>query len=254
MPRKPTGTDDGGVAVSAAATIAAHTLRERILDIEPGSFLGSEDDLMAQLGLSRATFRQTARVLEQQGLLVVRRGAAGGYYSRLPDFRNVVDAAVLFLRAQRTTLEETTNAAHSFSVEVSRRAAESTDRAARGAFARIVQDMRNAAPEDMSNAEFMASEVEFTDALFLLVASTPLYLIMKIFYHFAAEQFDTTLFTRRPNRRLKWRRARLELANAIIARDAVEAVRITEMLNAMSTDWLKRDARRARTAKPAATG
>jgi len=50
----------------SAAHRAAHALREDILAREDGELLGSEDELMERLGVSRPTLRQAARLLEHE--------------------------------------------------------------------------------------------------------------------------------------------------------------------------------------------
>ena len=44
----------------------ADALREEILQAGDGARLGSEDDLLTRLSVSRPTLRQTARLLEQE--------------------------------------------------------------------------------------------------------------------------------------------------------------------------------------------
>ena len=56
---------------------AAMNLRKIVLDLPPGSLIGSEDALIVRLGSSRSTVRQVARLLEREGLLMVRRGING---------------------------------------------------------------------------------------------------------------------------------------------------------------------------------
>src|ERR1700751_390118 len=68
-------------------------LRELALAIPDGDFLGSEEVLVDKLGVSRATVRQTARLLEREGLLRVRRGLNGGYFATRPNL-NTDEAAV----------------------------------------------------------------------------------------------------------------------------------------------------------------
>ena len=63
---------------------AADQLREILLRQQEGEMIGSEDDLVARLGVSRVTVRQAARLLEREGVLRVRRGINGGYFASRP--------------------------------------------------------------------------------------------------------------------------------------------------------------------------
>jgi GntR family transcriptional repressor for pyruvate dehydrogenase complex len=60
-------------------------LRDHILEREPGTNIGSLKDVAKMLGVGVVTVQQAARVLEHEGLLVVRRGPGGGYYGARPD-------------------------------------------------------------------------------------------------------------------------------------------------------------------------
>jgi GntR family transcriptional repressor for pyruvate dehydrogenase complex len=92
--------------LSSAGRQIADVLRETIMSTESSEdewFLGSEEDMVQQLGVSRATLRQAARVLEQEQILHVRRGVRGGFYGRRPTFQVVAHTASLFLRSQDAT-------------------------------------------------------------------------------------------------------------------------------------------------------
>jgi DNA-binding FadR family transcriptional regulator len=58
----------------------ADELRAQIIgnDLAPGTRLPSEAQLIEQFGLSRATVREALRLLEAEGLIVVKRGPRGG--------------------------------------------------------------------------------------------------------------------------------------------------------------------------------
>jgi GntR family transcriptional repressor for pyruvate dehydrogenase complex len=84
---------------------AVDALRKRILSIsQDNHFLGSEDRLIATLGVSRPTFRQAARLLEHEQLLKIKRGIGGGFFTRAPSAAVVSRLASSFLNAQGTTL------------------------------------------------------------------------------------------------------------------------------------------------------
>src|ERR1700726_1350908 len=52
---------------------------------EPGELFGSEVELIARYGVSRAVFREAVRLLEHHGLAEMRRGLHGGLFIRQPD-------------------------------------------------------------------------------------------------------------------------------------------------------------------------
>jgi len=58
-----------------------------VLAAKEGALIGSEESLIADLGVSRSTLRQAARLLEREGLLRVKRGINGGYYGQPTDER-----------------------------------------------------------------------------------------------------------------------------------------------------------------------
>lgn len=109
----------------SAAAVAAAKLREEILSgVEPGSFLGSEDDLLARLGVSRPTLRQAARILEHEDLLTVRRGKKGGLFARLPTSDTLAHIASVVLRAHGVTFEDITRVNAIVGAQAARLAAE----------------------------------------------------------------------------------------------------------------------------------
>src|SRR5919107_900384 len=74
-------------ALPKASALLADELRARILGtgLEPGSPLPSEPEIIEQSGLGRASVREALRLLEAQGLVVIRRGSHGGIFVAQPD-------------------------------------------------------------------------------------------------------------------------------------------------------------------------
>jgi len=113
---------------------AVDQLRRRILSIEgEDAFLGSEEELMAELGVSRPTFRQAARLLEHERLLKIRRGSGGGFFARAPTVGAVAHMAAIYLTAKGTNLRQINEAFGSVLIEaaclVTRDGSEATHRA-----------------------------------------------------------------------------------------------------------------------------
>src|SRR5262245_22232754 len=78
-----------------ASIAVAADLRERIArgELADGQALPVESALMAELGVSKGVMREALRILEQQGLVEVRRGAGGGPRVRHP---SIAEASVPF--------------------------------------------------------------------------------------------------------------------------------------------------------------
>jgi DNA-binding FadR family transcriptional regulator len=77
--------------------LATKGLWKIAIEAEDGALLGSEELLTATLGISRATLRQAARLLEREGVLKVRRGIRGGYFATRPGVDRIVSGASAYL-------------------------------------------------------------------------------------------------------------------------------------------------------------
>lgn len=96
-------------------------LREQILSrSEANAFLGSEEELISLLGVSRPTFRQAARLLEHEQLLTIKRGIRGGFFARPPSAKAVSRLAAVFLNAQGATLSDINAACGPLVIEAAR--------------------------------------------------------------------------------------------------------------------------------------
>jgi DNA-binding FadR family transcriptional regulator len=93
------------VTLVSVARATADQLREEILNSTRSDewLLGSETELMATLAVSRATLRQALRLLEQEQLVVTRRGPGGGLFARRPTADGVSHMASIYLRSASTS-------------------------------------------------------------------------------------------------------------------------------------------------------
>src|SRR5207237_291172 len=80
--------------------VAAEKLRERIFDeqLPAGHRLGSQDELIDEMGLSRGSAREALLLLQYDGLVEARPGPAGGVYVAAPRVDTVVAAARNYIR------------------------------------------------------------------------------------------------------------------------------------------------------------
>lgn len=75
-------------------------LEAAILDgrLAPGERLPSEREMQARFGTGRGVVREAIRMLQQKGLLEVRKGVKGGAYIRRLELANVSESLALFLK------------------------------------------------------------------------------------------------------------------------------------------------------------
>jgi DNA-binding FadR family transcriptional regulator len=90
------------------ADIVAADLRDQIIagELKEGDPLPPEDQLMEHAAVARTTVREALRILESEGLVVVRRGAGGGARIKTPSVSNVARYIGLVLQSQGATLQD----------------------------------------------------------------------------------------------------------------------------------------------------
>lgn len=71
-----------------------------------GDLVGSEADLLAQFGVSRAVLREAVRLLEYHSVARMRRGPGGGLVVAAPDASASIDAMATYLDYQRVGVDE----------------------------------------------------------------------------------------------------------------------------------------------------
>jgi DNA-binding FadR family transcriptional regulator len=83
----------------------AARLRERILngELREGDVLPPQEQLMAELQVSFGVLREALRILENDGLLLVRRGNVGGAVVRAPNVGRAAQMIGMLLQARLTT-------------------------------------------------------------------------------------------------------------------------------------------------------
>ena len=83
-----------------ASMVIADELRRRIArgELLPGDALPSETNLTTELGYSKPTVREALRILEQEGLIAVKRGVNGGPEVRQLSIAKVAQPLGVFLQ------------------------------------------------------------------------------------------------------------------------------------------------------------
>lgn len=175
---------------STVSTIEAAKakLRVTVLAAKEDALIGSEESLISELGVSRSTLRQVARLLEREGLLRVKRGLNGGYYGSRPDERTIQTAVSAYLGTLDMKSEDVAAVASVLWVEVLRRAASLNNAAARKLADHYRQQVLEIDPGATSH-EILEVEVTSREAIFDLVKGRYIQLIFHINAAFSEGRF-----------------------------------------------------------------
>jgi GntR family transcriptional regulator, transcriptional repressor for pyruvate dehydrogenase complex len=224
----------------SASQEAASLLREEILALhEDGVFLGAEDNLLVRLGVSRPTLRQAARILEHENLLVVRRGAAGGFFSSVPTADAVARVASVYLRYRSTNLTDLNRAAGLVVPEVARLAAANPSSNARADLAAFACRPEH---EDLIGTPRFVRDVvrEFGLRLVSLIDNPPIALFYEMLLDLAVSPFEARVLDEpgRGQRVLQYHR---ELGNVVNEGDSAAASDVTSRYLIDVDTWLQAD-------------
>ena len=188
--------------------------------MEEGAFLGSEDELLALLGVSRPTFRQAAKLIQQEQLLTIKRGVGGGFFVRRPSADAVTHMTAVYLQSRKATLQDAIQASLPLFEEGARLAARRRDPAVCARFSHFLKREEHTietAPDDFR--AFLRSEREF-GIIFASASGNPLLeLYLLVLYEFSATLHRQSLFYKQPKRLAAYRALRDKLAMAILDGD-----------------------------------
>jgi DNA-binding FadR family transcriptional regulator len=213
------------VTITSAAWQTADRIVDEILAYEGDAdewLLGSEDELMGQLGIGRPTIRQAARLLEQQQLLTVRRGPNGGLFARRPTCEGVTAAARVVLQSQDTTFRQLLEVELVLSPVCAARAAANPDQ---GACQSLVDHYDGAGVEDLSTGRFMELARGFQRRVAELSRSPVLFLYMNVLMDLAAPSRTIDRIFADENHRRAALEGHRRIAAAIVGGDGSTAAR-----------------------------
>ena len=168
---------------------AAERLRSIVLDAEEGAFIGSEDALMAQLGCSRNTVRQVARLLEREGVLRVKRGINGGYFGSRPDAGTIEATVAAYLETLDMDPQDVTILASALWVEAMRKAVAAN----RDRVEETVERLRKrvlSIKDSATFAQVQKVELEMQSAIFELANTSYIKLIFDVNVAFSVRKFQ----------------------------------------------------------------
>ena len=98
----------GGFNVPKKAIVIADAIAEEIFEqkLPPGTPLATESQMLSEFGVGRATLREALRLLEAEGLIVVRAGSNGGAVVGSPSLDRLARMLSILFTVSGTTIGE----------------------------------------------------------------------------------------------------------------------------------------------------
>ena len=223
----PATTDGGPNKKLAEQTCEKIEMRIIEMDWPVGAVIGSEADLLAEYGVSRATLREAIRLLEHHNVAYMRRGPGGGLVVAEPDPDAMGHAAAVYLRYRKVSPSDLFEARTALELAAVRSAAENIDEAG-------IVKLREAVAHE---TEFLGGESDATIHDFHIVVAElsgnpALHLFIDALTRLSAARFlgVTAMYDKRAARSVaksrqveEVHRVHQGIADAIIAGDAALA-------------------------------
>lgn len=224
---------------------AAQALRKLSMARADGELIGSEEDLVALLGVSRPTLRQASAHLIQENLITVRRGVGGGYFACVPDSMTVSRMASLYLKSREVGLVGLLEAIRPIRGEIAALAARNSASGGSEALALFLRGEEDdlAAGRDASYRQFLVSDREFGRIIGALSANDLLGLFLSIIYDLASfTRREEDVYLDHPERVEAYRRRRVQMARAILDADEEVARIASRRCSDLIIEWMQADA------------
>jgi DNA-binding FadR family transcriptional regulator len=187
--------------------------------LEPGTLLPSEAQMVAEYNVGRASLREALRVLEVNGLITIKPGPGGGPVVAGVDSGEFGRMATLYFQAGRMTFRELMEARLVMEPVMARLAAQRSDPEAAAELARAVAAADAADVRD--DVEYLGTSADLHEAIAGMSGNRILNLfgraLLAIFY----ERVGGMLFP--TSRREGVRRIHADIAQAIVDGDADRA-------------------------------
>jgi DNA-binding FadR family transcriptional regulator len=226
---------DAGSSTLVART--ARALSDLSMAHDEGCYLGSEDELLAKLGVSRPTLRQAAKIVESDRLISVRRGLRGGFYAERPNAADSIRSLARYLRLNGASLGDVIQVTRPVSEEACALAAvngSDEQRLRLRAFAARIH-------ENQSRLDIVSSETELGRLIAEMSGNPAIQLITEISFAFGMEEQDLGFFASDEDR-AEARRTQQAICEALLGGDPDIARLMIRRRGAMIKNWLDRAA------------
>jgi len=235
-----TGGNKEPVLLRSTTTLgrAVHLLREEIFRHDDGAFLGLTEDLLKIAGVSRPTFRQATKLLEHEQLLLIRRGAGGGYFASLPSPDSVSQAAAIYFRAHQIAPTDLIHASKTINLEIVRLAIKGCNASTRGPLAEFLANDKPHEHISSSLEETIEMQKEFTRILTELGGNAPLALFIQSFLKFIVLVSAEAALFNHPERITTFAELRYQLGLAILSGNEKQAIDLASAMEETFLRWM----------------
>lgn len=215
-------------------------LRRAVLSAPgPNVFIGSEEQLIAALGVSRPTFRQAAKLLRHENLLTIKRGMGGGFFTQAPSGEAVSRMAAIYLNSQGTTMRQISEVASPLQAEAARQLARNPDRAVRAGLTEFLARYRSGeVPE--AEQDPIRRMLAFERELGVLAGNPAISLVMHVMRDLLRD-VRHSYFTLTPERIQSYEAFQERLARAVLDGDPEMAALISDRYTSEFASWLPDD-------------
>ena len=229
---------------TSAVARTAEKLRRLSMAKEEGEFLGSEEELIAELGVSRPTLRQASAQVIQENMIVVRRGVGGGYFACVPNSMTVSRMAAIYLQSRKLHLPDILQALKPLRTEIAGLAAIVARGIANDDLAKFIAaeaaDLQGGNPPTYRG--FLTGEREFGRIIADMSKNDVLNLFLNIVYDLAPfTRRDEDVWVNHPERVEAYRHQRLQMAKAIRDGDDEIAKVASARCSNLILEWMRAD-------------
>jgi GntR family transcriptional regulator, transcriptional repressor for pyruvate dehydrogenase complex len=189
-----------------------------------GDRLPSERELQVLMDVSRNTLRESLRVLEQKGLVEIRKGHRGGIFVKEVNADSMTESLGLFVQSQRITMEEISEFRQDLEGLLTRRAALRVGPKNMGELKRLLRQAVELAKEGVAKwDEFMQVDRDIHLAL-ARIAGNPLHHFFLETVHSNFHRYHISAYLPRDKETIQTTLAELKAIVAAVSRgDAARA-------------------------------
>jgi len=187
-----------------------------------GDRLPSERELQAMLDVSRNTLRESLRVLEQKGLVEIRKGNRGGIFVKQLNADCMAESLGLFVQSQRITMEQISEFRQDLEGLVTCRAARQAKPGRMAEIDRLLQQAETLAGQGAAQWEaFMQADRDIHLALARL-AGNPLHLFFLETVHTHFHRYHINAYLPRDEATIRVTLAELQAIVKAVSRGEAE--------------------------------